>query len=278
MPVLCARITPDDIKRLPCHADSLAEAALADPEGVYTVARTYDQDKVVLFDAHLDRLEDSAEREGLSVHLDRPRIRRVLKDLVQAAGFPETRMRLTVPKDAPDVLSVALERLPPLPDSYRQDGVKAVSVVFARSHPRVKSNRLEGLRAQVRSRMPDYAYEGLITGPRGEILEGLSSNFYAISGGVLRTADTFVLHGISRQIVLAVAEGRLPVQLDPIAQADIPETDEAFMSSSSRGILPVVEINEMRIGNGRPGGVTRELMASYDAWVDSHCEPLWETG
>ncbi len=58
MSVICAHITPDDVKRLPCRAESLEEAALDDPKGVYTVARTYHRDQTVLFDAHLDRLEE----------------------------------------------------------------------------------------------------------------------------------------------------------------------------------------------------------------------------
>ena len=276
MPVLCAHVTPDEIKRLPCRAESLAEAALGDPEGVYTVARTYTRDWVVLFDAHLDRLEDSAQREGLSIKLDRPRLRQALKELVDLGEFPETRMRLTIPYDSPNIVAVTLEKLPRLPESYREEGVKAVSVVFARSHPRVKSNRLEALRAQVRSQMPGDAYEGLITGPRGEILEGLSSNFYAIADGELRTADDFVLHGISRCIVLTVGEGLLPIRLAPVSLSELSSISEAFMSSSSRGILPVVEVDETRVGNGKPGSTTRDLMAAYDAWVHDHREPLWE--
>lgn len=276
MSVLCAHITPDGVKRWPCRVESLAEAALDEPEGVYTVTRTYHRDHMVLFDAHIDRLEDSARREGKPIKLNRQRLRKALEGLVEAAGFPETRLRLTVPHDTSDIVAVILEYLPPLPETYRKQGVKAVSVRFARSHPRVKSNRLEALRAQVRNQMPDDAYEGLITGPRGEILEGLSSNFYTICAGELRTADAFVLHGISRQIVLAVADRQLPVRLHPVTLGDLPTIDEAFMSSSSRGILPVIVVNEIPIGAGKPGAVTTELMAAYDAWVEAHLEPLWQ--
>lgn len=276
MSVLCAHITPDDVKRLPCRAESLAEAALSEPEGVYTVARTYHRDQMVLFDAHLDRLEDSARREGTPIELNRARLRQALEGLLDTAGFAETRLRLTVPSDTQQVVAVIMERLPDLPEAYLQDGVKVVSVRFARSHPRIKSNRLESLRAQVRSQMPEGAYEGLITGPRGEILEGLSSNFYAILDGELHTAEENVLHGISRRIVLEIAEDRLPVGLHPVTVADLPNASEAFMSSSSRGILPVVTVNETTIGSGRPGAVTSELMHAYEAWVEDHLEPLWQ--
>jgi branched-chain amino acid aminotransferase len=276
MSVLCAHITPDDIKRMPCRAETLAEAALSEPEGVYTVARTYHRDQMVLFDAHLDRLEDSARRGGTPIELNRERLRQALKGLLDAAGFADTRLRLTVPSATPQIVAVIMERLPVLPEAYLLHGVKMVSVRFARSHPRIKSNRLESLRAQVRSQMAEGAYEGLITGPRGEILEGLSSNFYAILEGEMRTADENVLHGISRKIVLEIAEHRVPVDLHPVTIADLLNASEAFMSSSSRGILPVVTVNETTIGSGKPGTMTRELIRAYDEWVEDHLEPLWQ--
>jgi len=275
MSVLCAHITPDETRRLPCRAESLAEAALSEPEGVYTVARTYHRDQVVLFDAHFDRLEDSARRAGTPIELNRERLRQALKGLLDSAGFEETRLRLTVPSATPQIVAVLMEPLPVLPEAYRLHGVKLVSVRFARSHPKIKSNRLESLRAQVRSQMPEGAYEGLITGPKGEILEGLSSNFYAVLDGELRTAEEHVLHGISRRIVLEIAEHRLPVDLQPVTLADLPDASEAFMSSSSRGILPVIAVNDTIIGNGKPGPVTSELVQAYGAWVEDHLEPLW---
>jgi branched-chain amino acid aminotransferase len=274
MAVLCARITADDVVRLPCEASSIAEAALDDPVGVYTVARTYKGDQTVLFEAHLDRLEDSARREGIPVVLDRRQLLLSLSDLVREAGFRETRLRLTIPRNDPLVVLATLEPLPPLPEGYRLHGVKAATVRFERSHPMVKSNRLEGVRAQVRRELPDGVYEGLITGSNGELLEGLSSNFYVILDGTLRTADTEVLHGISRRIVLSVADGRLPVVLQPVLVGDLVSVSEAFMSSSSRGIVPVIEIDGMPIGNGVPGPRTAGLIDGYNAWVEANLEPL----
>jgi branched-chain amino acid aminotransferase len=275
MAIVRARITPEELTRLPSRAESLAEAALDDPEGVYTVARTYHGDKMVLFDAHLDRLEDSARGEGIPLELDRDHLRRSLMRLIGEAGFEETRLRLTIPEETPHVVLVTMEALPRLPVAYIRHGVAALTVKFSRSHPRVKSNRLEALRAEVRQTMPEGAYEGLITGPKGEILEGMSSNFYAVMDGALHTAEQDILHGISRQIVLAVAEGWIPITYSPVATDDLPTLSEAFMSSSSRGILPVVTINGIPIGDGEPGEVSIDLIQRYNAWVEAHLERLW---
>jgi branched-subunit amino acid aminotransferase/4-amino-4-deoxychorismate lyase len=74
---------------------------------------------------------------------------------------------------------------------------------------------------------------------------------------------------------LEIGEHRLPVDLQPVTLADLPDASEAFMSSSSRGILPVIAVNDTIIGNGKPGPVTSELVQAYDAWVEDHLEPLW---
>ena len=83
MPLILARIEGDQITRLPTAESSIAAAALSEPEGVYTVTRTYERDSVVLFDAHLDRLERSAREEHIPAHIDRPTLRAALRSLVE---------------------------------------------------------------------------------------------------------------------------------------------------------------------------------------------------
>ncbi|NJL93532.1 MAG: hypothetical protein HC915_07270 [Anaerolineae bacterium] len=50
--------------------------------------------------------------------------------------------------------------------------------------------------------------------------------------------------------------------------------DEAFLTSSSRGVLPIVMIDDQPIGAGAPGVLTRELQQRYDAWTEAHLEPI----
>ncbi len=80
--------------------------------------------------------------------------------------------------------------------------------------------------------------------------------------------------GISRKILLEVIPPSLTLQPQPPQLADLAEFDEAFLTSSSRGVVPIVQINEVSIGDGRPGPITRQLSALYDDWVEDHLEPL----
>ena len=108
----------------------------------------------------------------------------------------------------------------------------------------------------------------------GHLLEGLGSNVYAILNGELRTAGQKVLEGIAQQIVFEIAPEILPVRKEAIYIHDIPEISEMFLTSSSRGIIPVIELDGALIGTGMVGEMTHILQNLYDDWVQAHLEEL----
>jgi branched-subunit amino acid aminotransferase/4-amino-4-deoxychorismate lyase len=66
----------------------------------------------------------------------------------------------------------------------------------------------------------------------------------------------------------------LPLRKDAVHKTDIPYMAEAFITSSSRGIVPVIEIDGIQIGAGKPGTTTLKLRQRYLAWVSAHLEEL----
>jgi branched-subunit amino acid aminotransferase/4-amino-4-deoxychorismate lyase len=108
----------------------------------------------------------------------------------------------------------------------------------------------------------------------GAILEGVSSSFFAVLDGQLRTAHSKVLEGISRGALLEMAPSVLPVTLLPIRVADVPRVSEAMLTSASRGVVPIVQIGDVVIGKGKPGPLAGALRAAYDARVEQELEPL----
>ena len=81
---------------------------------------------------------------------------------------------------------------------------------------------------------------------------------------VLQTADTGILPGIARAIVMEVAREVIAVDLAAPRLSERSEFTEAFLTSASRGIVPVVEIDGQPIGSGIPGEITRALIELYD--------------
>ncbi|NPV68855.1 MAG: hypothetical protein HPY64_17135 [Anaerolineae bacterium] len=272
--ILTAILTPDGLKPTPYTAASLHDAIRYEPAGVYTVTRTFHRTGALELDAHLARLEESARLTGIPVQHSRAAIRTALRTLIERAGYPETRFRITIAAETPEQVYFALEPLTPVPESVKRDGVAVQTFAARRANPAAKSTSWMASRAALQVQMRPGMYEGLLVDSDGTILEGFSSNFYAILGGRLRTAGAGILNGISRRIVLEVAPEIVPVEEQAVTLADIPALSEAFLTSSSRGVIPIVAIDDIPIGTGTPGPLTRRISAAYDAWAEKHIEPI----
>jgi branched-chain amino acid aminotransferase len=263
------------VEAVPYDATSLADAAAKEPQGVYTVGRTYQRDHALLLDKHFDRLERSAQLEGMAIQLDRPAIRKALRTLIDQSGYADSRFRITVPRDHPDQPIISLEPFKPVPSEIVENGARVVTVQMARHNPAAKTTGWITERKAATDRFAPGIYEGILTSADGALLEGTNSNFYAVQGGVLRTADdNSVLSGIVRGILLAVAPDILPLQFSPVHVADIPTLSEALLTSSGRGVVPIVEIDGRLIADGRPGPFTTRLRQAYDTWSKAHLEPI----
>ena len=105
-----------------------------------------------------------------------------------------------------------------------------------------------------------------MVGPSGEVLEGLSSNFFAIRDGVLITPDEGILPGLTRSLILDEAQkAGIPVRFEGLPVGDLRSLDEAFISSTSRAVLPITTIEGQPVGTGSPGPITQQLGALYRA-------------
>lgn len=266
-------LTPAGLQDAPYSADSLSDAVRFEPEGIYTVTNTYNTFQVLKFDAHLDRMEDSARQENIPLRLDRPRLRAALRQMIGDAQYGDVRFRITVPREQPDRYLLSIEPFSPPSPALIEKGVRCITVPgMARRNPAAKTNDW----AQNRSKqtLPAGIYEGLLVSEHGEILEGFGSNFYAVLDGELRTAGMGMLPGIGQQIVFEVAPDIISIRREAVCVDDISRLSEAFMTSSSRGVIPIVEIDDQIIGDGNPGTKTAAIRAKYNAWVKAHLEDL----
>ena len=276
MPAIVKRLTAAGLADVNYAAASLDEAAAFEPRhGVYTVSNTHRRTQTLLLDAHLDRLEDSARREGFVLRYDRKRLRQALRRMIEASGYDDARFRISAPGDRPGEMLLSIEPFqPPAPALIRKGVRCATSADVARLNPASKASEWMHIRRALASARPPDIYETFIVADDDRILEGLSSNFYAIEDGELRTADSQILAGIARQVVIETCAAIIPLRLEAPLRANIPRFSEAFLTSSSRGIIPVVAIDGIEIGAGVPGKITAQLRAAYERWVAAHLEEL----
>jgi branched-chain amino acid aminotransferase len=252
---------------------SLDEASRQLPGGVYTTFRTYQKNYVLhLFD-HFERLENSAKLTGFPIQLDTLRVRRELRKALAQFPADETRVRISIDLTSSRTgdLYLLLEelRIPAL-EEYRS-GVAVITRKMHRENPQAKVTSFISMADEVRNQESQAnIHETLMVSEQGFVLEGLSSNFFGIRNQMVYTADEGVLPGITRKMVIEVAErAGYPVVLQNIKYEDLNKFSEAFITSASRAILPVARINNRPVGTGQVGKITRELMFAFQKNLDA---------
>lgn len=235
------------------RSSTLTEASLRLPQGLYTTLRTYEGDRVLRLSAHAARL--SIER-GIDFE-------RFVREALQRTRFRESRLRLTYAGK----LFISVEPFEPLPPGLYAEGVRCITVPLHRPAPKNKDTGFIAQAADAYRDLPPTVHEGLMVGEDEAILEGLSSNVFFVRDGALRTEEDRVLPGVTRSLILEVAAGLLKVQRSPIHLSELEAVSESFLTSVSRGILPVVQINDVPIGSGRPGPSVAALASRFDAFV-----------
>jgi len=238
------------------------------PGGVYTTLRTYDQDYLLPLEDHIRRLEESAALVDCPVHLEKAEIlviiRQALQVFRQGMGKADVRIRLSVDlENEPGALYLGLEPLSTPTEQDYQFGVKVVTRRLQRENPRAKQTAFIHTADKVRKAIPADVNEALLVDESGAVLEGLSSNFFAVKQGELWTASEGVLSGITRQLVLDAAhQAELIIHLGSVQIAELAALEEAFITSASRSVLPIRQIDGDRLP-ASPGPLTQMISRLY---------------
>jgi branched-chain amino acid aminotransferase len=256
-------------------------------EGVYEVLRTYRQ-RPFLFDPHMRRLRASAERIALEVPIDDAALARRIDETIAAAALPdEAYVRILVTRGAgeivydpaacpsPTIVVIVKPHVELAPAVY-DAGVTLALVPVVRNHPgsvnpRIKSNNLLNNALAMQQAYKRQAFEALMRNHRGEICECAQSNFFVVTNGVVRTPplDAGLLAGVTRAFVLELAAAAgLHAREETLQEEDLANADEAFLTSTTREIVPVVRVDALAIGDGRPGPVTTRLREAFRARVE----------
>jgi branched-chain amino acid aminotransferase len=256
-------------------------------EGVYEVLRTYRQ-RPFLFEPHMRRLRASAERIALEVPVGDAEMARRIDEAISAAALPgEAYIRILVTRGPGEIvydpaacpsptIVIIVKPHAELAQEVYETGVTLALVPVIRNHPgsvspRIKSNNLLNNALAMQQAYKRHAFEALMRNHRGEICECAQSNFFIVTNGVVRTPplDAGLLAGVTRAFVLELAAASgLHAREETIYEEDLANADEAFLTSTTREIVPVVRVDSLVIGEGRPGPVTTRLREAFRARVD----------
>ena len=248
-------------------------------DSVFEALRTYGGVPFAL-DEHLERLERSAARALIPMPVSLTTFRAEIRAALAASKNQESYLRLLVTRGRGSSLGLdpALARVPlrvvivmelaPLPDSMYEHGVGVVTFKTQRvadSTPASGaklSNYMVAVLAMEEVRRAG-AEEALVLDVAGRVVEGTTSNVFFVKDGVLVTPpeEAGILMGITRAKILEIARREnIPVKEQSFFPKELVAADEAFISSSIREIAPVVTVDGVPIGTGRPGALTLLLL------------------
>lgn len=250
-------------------------------DSVYEVMRTYGG-RPFAVDDHLARLRRSADLLGIRLPVPIPTLVTEVRATLAAAANPECYIRLIVTRGSgPIGLDPALAvdpcrviivtELRQLDEQLYQQGVKVCLVGTGRIASSTiplgvkSSNYLNNLMA-LRTAREHGAHEALLLDAEGRVAEGTTSNFFAVFDGKVCTPplEVGLLEGITRSRVIQLARSDgLRVEQATLGVDDLKCAQELFLTSTLREILPIVQVDDCAIGDGRPGPTTRKLRTAF---------------
>ena len=246
--------------------------------GVFDLLRTLNG-KPLFLKEHIMRLEDSARRIGIALPWSRTELIRVVMETLHRNPFKESNIRIVVTAgSSPDFLTpqgkprllVLVTRAPALPTRWYTDGVKIITFFSERNIPGAKSIDYVPATIALKQARDQNAIEAVYVDRNGQVLEGTTSNLFAFFNGTLVTPDSGILNGVTRKTVLDLAEKRGPVDLRDLGLAELLTADEVFITGTNKMIVPVVQVDDTAIGDGRPGRHTQDLMNGLRIQIDEH--------
>ena len=252
------------------------DLALLRGYGMFDYFRTYNG-VPFQWDWYWQRFENSAAALRLPLPLNQAEVADILAELYRLAQKPEVSYRFVLTGGySPDSVSmvqpnllILTENLPKDNPEGRVKGIKLLTYEFVRDMPEVKTtNYLHMIRLAQEMKSQNAA--DLLYHKDGEISELTRSNFFIFKGDTLITPDKNILHGITRRYVMELAAPLFKIEIRPLKMEELAEADEAFTTSSTKWVMPIVQIGRQIIGDGLPGPRTMQLWQLFEESVKDY--------
>ena len=250
-------------------------------DGVFEGIRSYGG-KVFRLDEHLDRLWNSAKAIILEIPMTKAEMAKAIYDTLEVNKIKDGYIRVVVTRGAgslgldpnrcsnPQVIIIT-DHISLYPAELYERGLEIITVSTVRNHPaalspRIKSlNYLNNILAKIEG-VQAGCIEALMLNCKGEVAECTGDNIFIVRQSRLLTPplDACILEGITRDVVIDLArQAGIAVLETPLTKHDVYIADECFLTGSAAEVVPVVKVDSRTIGSGKPGSMTRDLMARF---------------
>ena len=245
-------------------------------DGIYELVPVYSRAPFRL-EGHLARMERSLGEVKIRNPYTRAAWTRIIEQMIERQPFEDQGVYWQItrgvakrdhafPKDAEPTVFMMSNPLVNPAQSVIDNGASAVSAQDFRWHRcDIKVISLIG-NCLLRQLSAEEGAIETIMFRDGKLTEASASNAYIVKDGVIATPGktNLILPGITLDVVLDIVErGKLPLDVRDISEAEVRGADELWVSSSSKEIVAIVELDGKPVGNGRPGPVFRKAWQHY---------------
>lgn len=252
-------------------------------EGVYETLRTY-HGEPFLYERHTRRLRRSSELMALPVPFEDGALLADIRKTIAAhpGGLPESYIRILLTRGVGELtynpsatpvptVVIIVKPFPAPPARTFTEGIRVSLVSVRRNHPlalnpMIKSNNLLNNALAMQEALKSGADEALMRNQAGEIVECSQSNFFVVRQGALLTPPLAagLLPGITREFVMELAADLdIPARETTLTPDDLRTADEAFITGTTREVTPVVRVDDLVIGGGQPGDISKRLLVRF---------------
>jgi branched-chain amino acid aminotransferase, group I len=263
-------------------------------DGIFEGIRAYNS-RVFRLKEHIDRLFCSAKSILLKMPISHAGIRQAVIDTCRQNKLHDGYIRLVVTRGIgtlglnpnrckrPSVIIIA-GKIQLYPVAYYEKGLEIITVPTVRNlhsalNPAIKSlNYLNNILAKIEANNSGCE-EAIMLNAEGFVSECTGDNVFMIKEGRLFTPPLFAgaLYGITRQVVMDLGrEAGLQVSEATLTRHDLFNADECFLTGTGAELVPVVKIDGRVIGTGKPGRMTRKLVAEYRALTKVSGDPIYD--
>ena len=227
---------------------------------VFETIRTYKR-KVFRLNDHLGRLYVSADIIGVNPKWTLDKTHKEIAKALAKSKWKEAKIRIILTDDD---LIIMIEQLKEKKPSMYKKGVGLVSFHGKRNVPHAKKLASAFCYLAKQHALKCGAYESLLVDPTSYVRECAYANIFWVKNGILYSTNKEILFGITRETVIELAGD---CNFKGILYKSLIDVDEVFITQTTSGILPVIEIDGHKIGKGKPGPVTKSLMKKFSKLV-----------
>lgn len=263
-------------------------------DGIFEGTRAYNG-RVFEFDAHIDRLYDSAKAIALEIPMTKDEMKEAHLETLRRNQLTDAYIRTVVTRGVGDLgldprkcvrptVIIIADRISLYPAEYYEQGLKIITVPTRRNlpetvNPMIKSlNYLNNIMAKIEANLGGAA-EAIMLNQEGYVAECTGDNIFLIKGKMLATppASFSALKGITRgRVMKLAAEMGLEVVETALTRYDVYVADECFLTGTAAEVIPVVEVDGRKIGDGKPGVYSKQLKEAYHKYAMENGTPIYK--